>query len=1325
MHPKFDSQPGYRDNLLAQIDHASGYWLIVKAKTTVQPNLLRNKRLIVALLFAVVIAAVFWSQSRVPALNEKAQMGLRTNFSSIAFDILLPVADHQPVVERVAKTTVNWLYTNWKGMAFGLLFAAAMLTILGAVKHRSFKSPWLNTLAGMFVGAPLGVCVNCATPIAQGMYAAGARLETALATLVSSPTLNVIVLSMSFSLLPWEIALGSVIAVLALLSAMPFLVRRYSVTAANKPTSSGELTRFDNIKTPPPAPPIDQSETYPAALTSAVSSFSRNLLYILWLAVPLMLLAGLLGAVVIELAPFDQFSAIQPTLAVLFATALVATFLPVPMAFNVIVVMALLAKGMQPGIGAVLLFALSVYSIYPATVIAKHISPRLSLAMATVVVLLATTLGLVTNKIFEYKLGANQQAIAAGLSASNQRTYQEALDICSGLPDELQLRCFSNQIREFSSIVPYASLCRATPAAVDSRSCQQLVDLFVAQELALKESSVNPCAGLSTPAAISRCTQSFILQSAVRNHDISYCNRLANVAATGTNAEANNRAAMQNCRIQFINSSLLFNPDESVCKDLSGPEFSDCKMNARIYRIADTLDLRACDKLPTAAQEHCRWVTATALVGRSNDISGCRALGSPELRNRCQEHATAWRASKSASFELCAQIQTPGLKTTCLLRVAEQKIATILTDYSLNLRAGSPSFLVQDKAALNIDPTAAISTPELHWTSTFDDSQLDVSHIQYRPNDSGDESTGNFSKMPASDFGISQSWNFRISDFFEPFIIGKGIASGDFNNDLWPDLVLASERGALIYQNVGGNFRLLTIDQGALASKNLFLVALVDVDDNGTLDLFASAYGGENFLLLNSSGDFSATELIHLEGSHRLTLSAGFADIDQDGDIDIILGNWSSGVEKLFAAETSTNVILFREGGTYRAKAMNDVKGETNSVLVTDINNDDIPDLLFGNDRLVPDIYYIGTPDHQLIPISRDQNVVPVTSMFTMSLDSADFNNDLKTDLFSTDMTFARSSEDDYCEAILEDDARGRCAEILRAFAVFSAGSASKCNDLDKQEDTDECFLALSVKAAKTLKNDQYCDNLPDKTGPLHSLCEYISSPIPQEERINQNDFLPQAQRNVLLMSGDGAFTDESVRIGVDSSFWSWNAKAADLDNDGWQDIFVGNGFHFGDSFYEVQPNFLFHNTGGSGFDSVAQEWGLDDRINTPSYTYLDFDLDGDLDIVATGVLSPPRFYVNQQTENNSISFLLKQPLNNPFAIGAKVTIYYGESKEMKQRKEIKLSGGFMSFDNSVVHFGIGSYRSIDGFSVTWPDGSVSESSTSLPANHFYRLQRK
>lgn len=208
----------------------------------------------------------------------------------------------------------------------------------------------------------------------------------------------------------------------------------------------------------------------------------------------------------------------------------------------------------------------------------------------------------------------------------------------------------------------------------------------------------------------------------------------------------------------------------------------------------------------------------------------------------------------------------------------------------------------------------------------------------------------------------------------------------------------------------------------------------------------------------------------------------------------------------------------------------------------------------------------------------------------------------------------------------------------------------------------------------------------------------------------------------MLLMNDGEGFTDNTTRMGVGSSFWSWNAKAADLDNDGWQDIYVGNGFHFGDSFYEVQPNILFRNTGGKGFEEVASDWGLDDTINTPSYTYVDFDLDGDVDIVATGVLAPPRVFVNQQTRNNSVTFLLQDEIGNSFAIGSKITITYGDQH---QRKEIKLSGGFMSFDNPVAHFGIASSTEIDGFLIAWPDGQATEFKGKLPANRFYRVRRK
>ncbi len=1271
----------------------------------------RNKRLAIALLLAVVIAAIFWSQSRVPALNEKAQKGVRTNFSSIAFDIVYPVTSEQPVAERVMKSTINWGFTNWKGMVFGLLFAAAALTILGFIGQRSFKHPWLNTLTGMFVGAPLGVCVNCATPIAQGMYAAGARLETALATLISSPTLNAIVLSMAFTLLPWEMALGSLIGVLLLLCTIPMLVGQFAPDIQPKSAGTEIKSGIAGIALPAAPSAAIGNESFLAAITPTVTAFIRNLFYMLKIALPLMLLAGFLGALVIELFPFNMFADIEAGLIVLVGTALFATLLPVPMAFNVIVVMALLANGMNPGLGAVLLFALSVYSIYPAIVIARYISAPLSIALAVTVIVLATVLGLATDRYFEYKLKNEQLIIAQGIALNQKEAYRDAIEVCGQLPGSLQLRCFATHIGNFDEVIAYEDMCRTRPEAVSEASCQTAVDTFIARQKAVADSSSAPCEQLSSPAAKVQCTFYLAFSAAIKEHDISRCNEFAN----------SNIARM--CRAQFLNSSLLFSPDNSVCSNLDGQELSDCEINASIYRYAETRDFEGCTSLPTAAaQEFCRYTTASSMIGQNNDASGCANLQSPQRRNRCESLVTAWQAEEDRSFDLCHELPETDLQELCLIKVAAKQISTLLVDYTLRPPTGASISIARTDISIHA-ATSPVKTPDHEWQTLVDNDAMKISHTGYKKRSVG----GNrlFSRTQGKDLGIVRSWDFRITDFFEPFIVGKGIASGDFNNDLWPDLVLATERGVLFYQNTGGEFQLLSVDQGTLSQKNVFVVALVDADNDGSQDLFATTYGGDNYLLLNKGGNFQSPSLIKLEGEQRLTLAAGFSDINNSGTLDIVLGNWSSGVEKLFSPEESANRILFRQGDTYIAQELDEVKGETLTVLLADINDDSHADLLIGNDRLVPDAYYLGNGDGSLSPVTLSQNLIPVTAMFTMSLDAADFDNDLRPDLFSTDMTFARSSKSDYCEAIQGSEARSRCTEIIDTYTQFSDNNTSVCSTLDSPRQRQECFVTFSVKAAKEQRNSRYCNNLSDTDGALYSLCQYLASPVPGELPINQQLYIQQVQRNVLLMNRKDHFIETGQAHNVDKSFWSWNGKAADLDNDGWQDIYVGNGFHFGDSFYEIQENVLFHNLGGTGFDQVAPAWGLDDAINTPSYTYLDFDLDGDIDIIATGVLAPPRVFINQQGENNSITFILTDGIGNSTGIGAKVTVRYGGRENLQQRKENKLSGGFMSFDNPVLHFGVGTNETIDSFSVQWPDGQTTEYPAALGVNRIYRITRK
>ncbi len=117
---------------------------------------LKDKRLVLVGLLMVFLAGGFWTGSRYPALHEKAMMGTDTSLSGLGFATLVEVTPDEKPVLRILYTTINWTYTN----------------------------------------------VNCAVPIAQGIRAAGGRVETMLAVMVSSPTLNVIVLTMLLSLFP-------------------------------------------------------------------------------------------------------------------------------------------------------------------------------------------------------------------------------------------------------------------------------------------------------------------------------------------------------------------------------------------------------------------------------------------------------------------------------------------------------------------------------------------------------------------------------------------------------------------------------------------------------------------------------------------------------------------------------------------------------------------------------------------------------------------------------------------------------------------------------------------------------------------------------------------------------------------------------------------------------------------------------------------------------------------------------------------------------------------------------------------------------------------
>ena len=184
-----------------------------------------------AIILAVLIAAVFWGEQRYPSLLKKLHTGRAIHVSgAISFDALLPVNPAMPLPTRVARTSVNWLWTNRFGMYFALPFGAAMMTLLAQIERRTrFRYAAATVFCGAVAGAPLGVCANCATPVGQGLLSGGTSTRLAVAAMISSPSFNPVVIAMAFVLFPARMAVLRVIVPALLLLALPLIVREREV----------------------------------------------------------------------------------------------------------------------------------------------------------------------------------------------------------------------------------------------------------------------------------------------------------------------------------------------------------------------------------------------------------------------------------------------------------------------------------------------------------------------------------------------------------------------------------------------------------------------------------------------------------------------------------------------------------------------------------------------------------------------------------------------------------------------------------------------------------------------------------------------------------------------------------------------------------------------------------------------------------------------------------------------------------------------------------------------------------------------------------------
>ncbi|KAA5543153.1 CRTAC1 family protein [Roseiconus nitratireducens] len=255
------------------------------------------------------------------------------------------------------------------------------------------------------------------------------------------------------------------------------------------------------------------------------------------------------------------------------------------------------------------------------------------------------------------------------------------------------------------------------------------------------------------------------------------------------------------------------------------------------------------------------------------------------------------------------------------------------------------------------------------------------------------------------------------------------------------------------------------------------------------------------------------------------------------------------------------------------------------------------------------------------------------------------------------------------------------------------------------------------------------------------------------ESNISEEGVLLQGN-NLWFPSASGATTYENLAsvMGVELAGWSFGAQFGDLDNNGFVDLYVTNGYVSGDrgtsywydfsqitgghrniisdtdnwpdmkgrSLAGYQPKRVWLNDGAGQFQDVAQLIGATDRHDGRGVALVDLDNRGALDVLVANQRGPLLMYRNQvDPQRNWIAFELKGTRSNRSAIGTQVQVHW---KNQQQLQELVAASGYSAQNQRRLHFGLGTSDQVDKVSILWPSGQTQE--LSHPAiNQTHRIE--
>ena len=499
----------------------------------------------------------------------------------------------------------------------------------------------------------------------------------------------------------------------------------------------------------------------------------------------------------------------------------------------------------------------------------------------------------------------------------------------------------------------------------------------------------------------------------------------------------------------------------------------------------------------------------------------------------------------------------------------------------------------------------------------------------------------------------------------KPHCVEQASQVGLVHTNHYGPVVAESEVGMIMQRNLG---------QGA---------AVGDYDDDGDLDVYLLAQAGRRNRLFRNELDkgtlrFSDVTLRAGIGDTGLGRVAQFADLDDDGDLDLLVVNDHDPAGRLSPSRLFAN----NGDGTFSdataGSGFHPVGYVVGGAALADVNGDGDLDIYLAywtrelgaspHGGVVQGIFPGSNRLYENTGELTFEDVTATAGLGGLALDSFtpilfDFDSDGDADLYQT--------VDHRPDLYFDNIGGGSFVDQSQPRGVLHRG-----ND-------------MGVALADV-----------DGNGRVDLFVSNIFDP--------QQSFGVAPPGNTLLLQRDGAggpgFVDAARQRGVYASGWGWGAAFVDFDGDGDEDLYTAQGFDEfigpGWTLYDAR-SIMFENDGAGHFAPRFWE-GCALPGDQRTVVVFDANRDGAPDLLMTQVALPVQLLMNQSRSN----WLTVQLRGHAALIaGAMVEARVGERV---MRRAVVAGGSYLSGPPRETYFGLGSADGAE-VAVVWADGTRQE----------------